>query len=105
MASALNAEVIRSSVLETVNNLVSDTVPNIRFNVAKCLEVLAERLHGEPGGQALVVDGIIPGLEKLQGDPDADVRFFAIKGLEVRLYICIGLDLILMSDGYRSQAL
>ena len=41
MASALNAEVIRSSVLETVNNLVSDTVPNIRFNVAKCLEVLA----------------------------------------------------------------
>ena len=82
MASALNEEVIRASVLETVNKLVSDTVPNIRFNVAKCLEVLAETLHNEPGGAQLVADGIIPGLEKLKDDPDADVRFFAIKGLE-----------------------
>jgi len=90
MASALNAEVIRSSVLETVNNLVSDTVPNIRFNVAKCLEVLAERLHGEQGGQALVVDGIIPGLEKLKADPDADVRYFAIKGLEIASAVARG---------------
>ena len=84
MASALNAEVIRASVLDTVNQLVSDTVPNIRFNVAKCLEVLATTLHNEAGGKELVQEGILPGLEKLKVDPDADVRFFAIKGLEVR---------------------
>lgn len=84
MASALNAEVIRSSVLGTVNRLGEDSVPNIRFNVAKCLDVLAARLYDEPGGPQLVSEGILPSLQRLQSDSDADVRFFANKGLAVR---------------------
>lgn len=84
MASALNAETIRSSVLGTVNRLGEDSVPNIRFNVAKCLDVLAARLHEEPEGAQLVSEGILPSLERLQSDSDADVRFFANKGLAVR---------------------
>lgn len=79
MAPALDVDVIRSSVLATVIILVSDRIPNIRFNVAKALEVLAASLAGQAGGQELVTEGILPSLEKLRADSDADVRFFAEK--------------------------
>lgn len=70
---------MRSSVLATVTALVSDRIPNIRFNVAKALEVLSSAVAGQAGGKEIVVDGILPNLEKLRADPDADVRFFAEK--------------------------
>ncbi|KAI5475357.1 hypothetical protein MNV49_001588 [Pseudohyphozyma bogoriensis] len=79
MAPALDVDVVRSSVLQVVNNLVSDRIPNIRFNVAKAFEVLATGVAGQPGGKELVAEGILPGLEKLRADTDADVRFFAEK--------------------------
>lgn len=79
MAPALDVDVIRSSVLATVVALVSDRIPNIRFNVAKALELLSTALAGQPGGKELVQEGILPSLEKLRADPDADVRFFAEK--------------------------
>ena len=80
MAPALDTDVIRTSVIPTVTTLVSDRIPNIRFNVAKALEVLASSLAGQAGGKELVAEGILPNLEKLRQDSDADVRFFAEKG-------------------------
>lgn len=86
MAPALDVDVIRTSVLPTVSTLVSDRIPNIRFNVAKALEVLATSLASNnntgSGGRQLVADQIVPALDKLREDSDADVRFFAEKGLQ-----------------------
>lgn len=81
MAPALDVDVVRSSVLAVVVALVSDRIPNIRFNVAKALEVLATSLGSQAGGKELVEEGILPNLQKLKGDNDPDVRFFAEKGI------------------------
>ena len=35
MAPALNLEVIKDGVMQTLLSLVADPIPNIRFNVAK----------------------------------------------------------------------
>lgn len=80
-----------------MDKLVSDDIPNIRFNVAKSYAVLIEvlkRLPSEgtilslektgnsaaapsPRGQDVIQRQIIPNLEKLQHDDDVDVRYFA----------------------------
>ena len=79
-----------------LNGLVTDPIPNIRFNVAKSYAVLIETLrrlpaegtlaqleksgsNGTPSakGQDLVSSQILPNLEKLQQDDDVDVRYFA----------------------------
>ena len=97
VAPALNTEAIRAptapstpegqqqpSILETIVHLASDPIPNIRFNVAKALEVLATVLAQQGDGVELVKQHVIPSLEKLKDDSDADVRYFAGKALEVR---------------------
>lgn len=81
MAPALDVDVVRSSVLAVVVALVSDRIPNIRFNVAKALEVLAQSLATQSGGKELIQEGILPNLQKLKGDNDPDVRFFAEKAI------------------------
>lgn len=79
-----------------MDRLVTDPIPNIRFNVAKSYAVLIDtlrRLPAEgtlqqieesssttepsPKGAELVNDQIMPNLEKLQQDEDVDVRYFA----------------------------
>jgi serine/threonine-protein phosphatase 2A regulatory subunit A len=65
--------------------LVNDPIPNIRFNVAKSLEVLATTLNATPEGQKLSQTQIIPAVETLRNDSDADVRYFANKALEKAL--------------------
>lgn len=80
MAPVFDVPTVRLSVLPVIASLVVDRIPNIRFNVAKALEVLSTGLSGQPGGKELVAEGILPALEKLRGDTDADVRFFAEKG-------------------------
>lgn len=79
-----------------MDKLVSDDIPNIRFNVAKSYAVLIDVLKrlpddgtilsleksGQPlppssRGQDLVHTQILPNLEKLQQDGDVDVRYFA----------------------------
>jgi serine/threonine-protein phosphatase 2A regulatory subunit A len=66
--------ITEQQILATALRLCNDEIPNIRFNVAKALEVLASRLQVYPGGQAVVESEIIPALQKLQEDSDADVR-------------------------------
>lgn len=82
MAPSLNTSVIIDSVLETVLPMVNDPIPNIRFNVAKSFEVLAEVLNESSEGKAVIKNKILPSLEKLKEDQDADVRFFAQKASE-----------------------
>lgn len=82
MAPSLNAQVIIDSVLETVVPMVHDPIPNIRFNVAKSFEVLAKVLNQSAEGKAAIQNKVLPGLEKLKEDQDADVRFFAQKAIE-----------------------
>ena len=79
-----------------MDKLVSDDIPNIRFNVAKSYQVLIDVLKrlpaegtilsmeksGQTGtpssrGQDLIQQHILPNLEKLQQDDDVDVRYFA----------------------------
>ena len=75
---------------------MADPIPNIRFNVAKSYAVLIDTLRRLPAegtitemeksgstappsakGQDLISSQILPNLEKLQGDDDVDVRYFA----------------------------
>lgn len=79
-----------------MDRLVSDDIPNIRFNVAKSYSVLigvlkrlpanttiialeksGQSASPSPRGQELIETQILPNLEKLQQDDDVDVRYFA----------------------------
>lgn len=75
MASSLNVEIIRDTVLDAALRLAGDPIPNIRFNVAKCLETLAGVTATSPEGQEITQLKIMPALKKLQEDSDADVRY------------------------------
>ena len=96
LAPAINLEVIEKSILPMMDRLVSDEIPNIRFNVAKSYTILIDilkRLPADgtildlekskaspspsPRGQELIQNSILPNLEKLQQDGDVDVRYFA----------------------------
>lgn len=80
-----------------MDKLVSDDIPNIRFNVAKSYAILVDVLKRLPDegtilsleksgqsskpsskGQELMQQHILPNLEKLQHDDDVDVRYFAV---------------------------
>jgi serine/threonine-protein phosphatase 2A regulatory subunit A len=83
-----------------INQLIEDPIPNIRFNVAKSYGVLLNVLRQLPAegtlasvkpgsaatgpsemGLELIQKQIVPSLEKLQGDSDVDVRYFAAQAL------------------------
>lgn len=79
-----------------MDTLVSDEIPNIRFNVAKSYGVLidtlkrlpdsgtiqsneaeGEEMKGSPHSFELIEERIVPNLQKLMQDDDVDVRYFA----------------------------
>lgn len=74
--------VLRDDVLETVLRLAGDPIPNIRFNVAKTLEVIAVVMATSPEGQEVTANSLLPTLQQLQADNDADVRYFSGRALE-----------------------
>ncbi|CUM45593.1 unnamed protein product [Debaryomyces fabryi] len=80
----MNNDIIVSKLLPFINNFIDDAVPNIRFNIAKSYLVIAETLVSskESGTQKLINNEILPNLQKLQGDDDVDVRFFASKSIQ-----------------------
>jgi serine/threonine-protein phosphatase 2A regulatory subunit A len=57
--------------------LANDPIPNIRFNVARSLEVVATTYGKTAAGKDLAQQKIVPVLEELIADQDADVRYFA----------------------------
>jgi serine/threonine-protein phosphatase 2A regulatory subunit A len=75
-------EIIRNDILEPLLALAKDAIPNIRFNVAKSLEVLASTFSEAPDGLDLVQNKIVPVLEGMKNDSDADVRYFASRALQ-----------------------
>jgi serine/threonine-protein phosphatase 2A regulatory subunit A len=96
LAPVITLEIIKESILPMLDRLVSDAIPNIRFNVAKSYAVLIDTLRRLPAegtlaqleksgatgtpsakGQDLISSQILPNLEKLQQDEDVDVRYFA----------------------------
>ena len=97
LAPALSLPVINDSVLPILSNLVSDQIPNIRFNVAKSYAVIVDVLKRLPDsnetiyslekqgrvnagcerGETIIRQEILPNLEKLSNDDDVDVRYFA----------------------------
>lgn len=64
--------------------LISDSVANIRFNVAKTYKVAAEALvkAQAPDAQKIIEQQITPNVESLLDDSDVDVRFYAQKSIE-----------------------
>ncbi|KAI9029088.1 armadillo-type protein [Phycomyces nitens] len=81
MATSLSPEVIQDKVLPTVLELKTDPIPNIRFNVAKSLEVLTPILRQSPATADLVNTHVAPALQDLSNDNDVDVRWFAERAL------------------------
>jgi serine/threonine-protein phosphatase 2A regulatory subunit A len=96
LAPVATLDIIETSILPILDRLVSDEIPNIRFNVAKSYAVLIDTLRRlppqgtladvekngkpegpSPKGQELIQQSILPSLEKLQADDDVDVRYFA----------------------------
>ena len=76
---------IQDSVLDPLLQLAQDPIPNIRFNVAKSLEVLAATYGSDPEGKTLIQQRVIPVLEQMRNDQDADVRYFASRALQKAL--------------------
>jgi len=73
--------VIRDSILQVLIDLTVDPIPNIRFNVAKSLEVIAITINATEDGVELSKKQIVPAVEVLRNDADADVRYFANRAL------------------------
>lgn len=81
----MDEETIGSSIWPFITKLQNDPIPNIRFNIAKTMKVLAEAHVENKGKQDAVKDineEIVPKLESLEEDGDVDVRYFAKQSLE-----------------------
>jgi serine/threonine-protein phosphatase 2A regulatory subunit A len=76
VAAAMPSSSLQPTLLPFILHFGRDPVPNIRFNVAKALEALAP--HLEAGAKHGLVK---PALEALAGDPEVDVRYYAIRAL------------------------
>jgi serine/threonine-protein phosphatase 2A regulatory subunit A len=72
MADVVGAEVTNKVLMPVVATLASDQVANVRFNVAKTLQKLAPNLES-----SCVQSQVKPILDKLNGDSDVDVKYFA----------------------------
>ncbi|EAU93116.2 Ser/Thr protein phosphatase 2A regulatory subunit A [Coprinopsis cinerea okayama7 len=82
ISPSLTLDIIQSDVIGPLLELSKDPIPNIRFNVAKALEVIATSHGNTPEGRKFVAEWIVPALERQKGDTDADVRYFATRGLQ-----------------------
>ncbi|KAF6012661.1 hypothetical protein HII12_002183 [Brettanomyces bruxellensis] len=76
----LSPKVISEDIYPFIDELKSDQVPNIRFNVAKSLASIAETLY--PEYKTIVTDKIVPTLEAFENDDDVDVRFYTKQSIE-----------------------
>jgi serine/threonine-protein phosphatase 2A regulatory subunit A len=79
---SLSLEIVRAEIIGPLLLLANDPIPNIRFNVAKSLEVLAATFNISPEGYEFVQQQIVPVLDQQTNDQDADVRYFATRALQ-----------------------
>ena len=80
LSPVLTPEVVRDQLLPALIQLQSDPIPNIRFNVAKSLEVIIPLLKAADQ-KVIVNEKIKPSLSKLHEDLDGDVRYYAQRAL------------------------
>lgn len=77
IAPTLTLEVLCDDILDPLLRLANDPIPNIRFNVAKSLNVIGTKINEQPEGSQIFQKRISPTVERLKNDSDADVRYFA----------------------------
>jgi len=82
IAPSLDYDIIKTEILDRLLELADDPIPNIKFNVAKALEVVATTYGNTPEGKQLVQSKILPKLETQSNDADADVRYFASRAIQ-----------------------
>lgn len=76
LAEVCGTDITTKLLLPTVLLLAADPVANVRFNVAKTLQKISPFL------EASVIDSQVkPTLEKLNADPDVDVKHFASEAI------------------------
>ncbi|CAB0006223.1 unnamed protein product [Nesidiocoris tenuis] len=78
LAQVCGSEITANLMLPTVVTMASDSVPNVRFNVAKTLQKISNVLD-----QNSISAHVKPVLEKLNGDEDVDVKHFASEAMAV----------------------
>ena len=82
LASEVTPEIIKDMMIPTIDSMASDTIPNIRFNVAKCYESMAP-LMTTPDLVNVKNKILKPTLKRLNEDPDSDVRYYSSRALAV----------------------
>lgn len=82
LVPSLSPEIVLTEIIEPLIHLAADPIPNIRFNVAKSFEVIGTAFGSSSPEAKTLIQGIVPVLEKLRNDTDADVRYFASHALE-----------------------
>lgn len=86
----IDYKLLVDKVLPFINSLITDSVPNIRFNVAKSYLTLVKSLienkdklpTNEEDLKKLINLEILSNLEKLEHDDDVDVRYYSTKSIQ-----------------------
>lgn len=76
LAEVCGPDITTKIMLPTVLAMTNDNVANVRFNVAKTLQRIGPYL--EPSA---VQSQVKPVLDKLNTDPDVDVKYFASEAI------------------------
>ncbi|KAK8752318.1 hypothetical protein OTU49_004827, partial [Cherax quadricarinatus] len=69
-------DVTTKTLLPTVLSMANDNVPNVRFNVAKTLQIIGPHIEKES-----LHSQVKSVLDRLNDDPDTDVKYFASEAL------------------------
>lgn len=77
LGRVLGPQLTTDMVLPVLLKMSGDTVPNVRFNVAKTLTNVLDHITVDA-----ITKHVLPGLNKLTADPDADVKHYATLALE-----------------------
>merc|ERR1711908_151938 len=76
LSETVSAQITTDLLLPNALALAEDGVPNVRFNVAKCLEKVSQNLESVGGTK------VKPTLQSLTEDPDQDVRYHSHRALQ-----------------------
>ena len=87
ISPSLTLPIIQTEIITPLLQLSVDPIPNIRFNVAKALEVLAASFGDAPEGREFIKQKVFPVLEQQKNDGDADVRYFSTRALQKALSV------------------
>ncbi|KAF8846395.1 ARM repeat-containing protein [Paxillus ammoniavirescens] len=87
ISPSLTLPIVQAEIITPLLQLAEDPIPNIRFNVAKALEILAVTFGNTPEGTEFVKQRIIPALEQQKNDGDADVRYFSTRAVQKALSV------------------